>query len=136
MCTATASAVRGGDAQVAPWELGVGKIQRKSRVRERTHKNAPQIRAGVEKGDQKAELKKEPNAQVLQSKKNSIFPWSLIPLTKVHFDHNKNGMVIFCTSGKFRSNVLHFAKFRETDGGGADGELVEARRAGWACRRL
>ena len=30
----------------------------------------------------------------------------------------------------------NFAKFRETDGGGADGELAEARRVGWACRRL
>ena len=33
-------------------------IQRKSRVRERTPQNAPRIRAGVEKKDQKAELKK------------------------------------------------------------------------------
>ena len=32
-------------------------IQRKSRVRERTPQNAPRIRAGVEKKDQKAELK-------------------------------------------------------------------------------
>lgn len=55
---------------------------------------------------------------------------------EVHFDHNRNGMVLFCTSGKFRSNVIHFAKFCETDGGGADGELAEARRVGWACRRL
>ena len=33
-------------------------IQRKSRVRERTPKHSPRIRAGVEKKDQKAELKK------------------------------------------------------------------------------
>ena len=33
-------------------------IQRKSRVRERTPHNTPRIRAGVEKKDQKAELKK------------------------------------------------------------------------------
>jgi len=33
-------------------------IQRKSRVRERTPHNAPRIRAGLEKKDQKAELKK------------------------------------------------------------------------------
>ena len=33
-------------------------IQRKSRVREKTPQNAPRIRAGVEKKDQKAELKK------------------------------------------------------------------------------
>ena len=36
----------------------VEQIQRKSRVRERTPHNAPRIRAGLEKKDQKAESKK------------------------------------------------------------------------------
>ena len=38
--------------------LSVEKIQRKIRVRERTPQNAPRIRAGATKKDQKAELKK------------------------------------------------------------------------------
>ena len=45
------------DASRHGWILAE-QIQRKSRVRERTPHNAPRIRAGVEKKDQKAELKK------------------------------------------------------------------------------
>ena len=50
----------------------VEQIQRKSRVRERTPQNAPRIRAGVEKKDQKAELKKNQTRRCY-AEKTSIF---------------------------------------------------------------
>jgi hypothetical protein len=51
---------------------GVEQIQRKSRVREWTPQNAPRIRAGVEKKDQKAELKKN-QIRRRYAEKTSIF---------------------------------------------------------------
>ena len=47
-------------------------IQRKSRVREWTPQNAPRIRAGVTKKDQKAELKKNQTRRCY-AEKTSIF---------------------------------------------------------------
>ena len=52
--------------------LLVEEIQRKSRVREWTPQNAPRIRAGVEKKDQKAELKKN-QIRRRYAEKTSIF---------------------------------------------------------------
>ena len=60
--------LRAGNIYVADDQITkteVEQIQRKPRVREWTPQNAPRIRAGVEKKDQKAELKKEPNSQAL-----------------------------------------------------------------------
>ena len=50
----------------------VEEIQRKSRVREWTPQNAPRIRAGVTKKDQKAELKKNQTRRCY-AEKTSIF---------------------------------------------------------------
>ena len=52
--------------------LGLEEIQRKSRVREWTPQNAPRIRAGVTKKDQKAELKKNQTRRCY-AEKTSIF---------------------------------------------------------------
>ena len=48
-------------------------IQRKSRVREWTQQNAPRIRAGVEKKDQKAELKKNQTRRCYAEKNLDFF---------------------------------------------------------------
>ena len=53
-------------------ELILEEIQRKSRVREWTPQNAPRIRAGVTKKDQKAELKKNQTRRCY-AEKTSIF---------------------------------------------------------------
>ena len=57
------------------WQLHnavLEEIQRKSRVREWTPQNAPRIRAGVTKKDQKAELKKNQTRRCY-AEKTSIF---------------------------------------------------------------
>ena len=51
----------------------VEEIQRKSRVREWIPKNAPRIRAGVTKKDQKAELKKNQTRRCYAGKTSSFF---------------------------------------------------------------
>jgi len=53
-------------------EYRIEEIQRKSRVREWTPQNAPRIRAGVTKKDQKAELKKNQTRRCY-AEKTSIF---------------------------------------------------------------
>ena len=53
-------------------DVKIEEIQRKSRVREWTPQNAPRIRAGVEKKDQKAELKKN-QIRRRYAEKTSIF---------------------------------------------------------------
>ena len=59
-------------AAITPARVLLEKIQRKSRVREWTPQNAPRIRAGVEKKDQKAELKKN-QIRRRYAEKTSIF---------------------------------------------------------------
>ncbi len=51
----------------------VEQIQRKSRVREWTPQNAPRIRAGVTKKDQKAELKKNQTRRCYVKKTRFVF---------------------------------------------------------------
>ena len=58
----------------APHSLPLEEIQRKSRVREWIPKNAPRIRAGVTKKDQKAELKKNQTRRCYAGKTSSFFP--------------------------------------------------------------
>ena len=55
-----------------PCQHRIEEIQRKSRVREWTPQNAPRIRAGVTKKDQKAELKKNQTRRCY-AEKTSIF---------------------------------------------------------------
>ena len=55
------------------WTVNLEQIQRKSRVREITPENSPRTRAGVEKKDQKAELKKNQTRRCYVEK-TSIFP--------------------------------------------------------------
>ena len=52
----------------------VEEVQRKSRVRKWSPQNAPQIRAGVEKKDQKAELKKNQTRRCYAEKTSIFFP--------------------------------------------------------------
>ena len=54
--------------------LQIEQIQRKYRVRERTPHNALRIRAGVEKKDQKAELKKTQTRRRYVEKNLGFFP--------------------------------------------------------------
>ena len=59
-------------AGITLMSLLLEEIQRKSRVREWTPQNAPRIRAGVTKKDQKAELKKNQTRRCY-AEKTSIF---------------------------------------------------------------
>ena len=63
---------KSGSLTTAVGGVQIEKIQRKPRVRERAPQNAPRIRAGVEKKDQKAELKKN-QIRRCYAEKTSIF---------------------------------------------------------------
>jgi hypothetical protein len=62
----------GGQSSSQVRSTPLEQIQRKPRVREWTPQNAPRIRAGVEKKDQKAELKKN-QIRRRYAEKTSIF---------------------------------------------------------------